>query len=64
MPFLCPLFRHGTQLQFLALLPFLSFAIPLIINELVGKDTATVWLQQTTAVGFPIKKTFKYLPMN
>jgi hypothetical protein len=40
----------------------ISLAIPLF-TELVGKGTATVWLQQATAVGFPLK-TFKNLPMN
>jgi hypothetical protein len=61
-----PFFFHylgKTQLQFLALLPFLSFAIPLIINELVGKDTANVWLQQATAEDFPILKLLKEMPM-
>jgi hypothetical protein len=54
MPFFYAHYLCITQLQFLALLLFLSFAISLIINELVGKDTATVWLQQATAVGFPV----------
>jgi hypothetical protein len=53
MPFFFGHYLGNTQLTFSAPLLFSSLAIPLII-ELVGKAAATVWLQQTTAVDFPL----------
>lgn len=61
MPFFCPLSWQNSTFILSVIPSFYSLAISL--TELVGKDTATVWLQQATAVGFPILKLLKEMPM-
>jgi hypothetical protein len=53
MPFFCPLFRQNST-SILSTASFFKFRNTIIYNELVGKGTASVWLQQATAVGFPV----------
>ena len=48
-------------LQFVHLLLTLKFTY--LIIELVGKGAATVWLQQTKAVDFPLNKPLNKMPM-